>query len=98
MNVYRRAVTLAAVCAAALLLAPLQAQQGFGQQERGNGRFHRHPGKKIPNNYIVVFDQDATPDGDEAKVAADADDVILKTQSGRVRHVFSTRSTASRPR
>ena len=88
MKSYRRALTLAAVCAAALMLVPLHAQQDNGQGQ-GHGKFHRQSGKKIPNNYIVVLDKDPTPDGDEAEAAADADDVILKTQSGRVTHVFS---------
>jgi subtilisin family serine protease len=89
MNVYRRALTLAAVCAAAVVLVPLHAQQGNGQGQ-GNGKLHRHPGKNIPDNYIVVLDQDPTPDGgDEAKAAADADDVILKTRTGRVKYVYA---------
>jgi len=91
MNAYRRASTVAAVCAAALMLVPLQAQQGngLGQFGQNNGKFHRHPGKRIANNYIVVLDQDATPDGDDALVAADADNVILTTRTGRVKHVFA---------
>src|SRR5262245_56567451 len=91
MSVYRRALTLAVVCAAALVLVPLQAQNGSqGQdQKQDNGRFHRHQGKKVPNSYIVVLDQDATLDGDEARAAADADDVILKTRTGRVKHVYA---------
>jgi aqualysin 1 len=91
MNAYRRALTLTAVCAAALLLVPVEAQQGNGfGQGQGNGKFHRHPGKKIQNNYIVVLDQDPTPDGDEAQIAAEADDLIFgKTRSGRVKHVYA---------
>jgi aqualysin 1 len=91
MNVYRRAVTLAAVCAAALVLVPLQAQQGNGNgQGQGNDKLHKHPGKNIPNSYIVVLDQDPTPDGDEAQAAADADELIAaKTKSGKVKHVYA---------
>ena len=89
MNVYRRALTLAAVCAAALMLVPLQAQNGNGQGQ-GNSKLHKHSGKKIPNNYIVVLDQDPTPDGDEAQAAADADELIAKTRSGRVKHVYAS--------
>jgi len=94
MNVYRRALTLAVVCAAALVLVPVQAQNGLelGQLQslgQNNGRFHRHPDKKIANSYIVVFDQDQTPDVDEQRVAAEADDVVLKTRTGRVKHVYA---------
>ena len=92
MNAYRRALTLAVVCAAALVLVPLQAQNGngFGQGQSNNGRFHRHPGRAIANNYIVVLDQDPTlVDGDAARAAADADEVIVRTRTGRVRHVFA---------
>jgi aqualysin 1 len=91
MNVYGRAVTLAAVCAAALVLVPLQAQQGNGNgQGQGNDKLHKHPGKNIPNSYIVVLDQDPTPDGDEAQAAADADELIAaKTKSGKVKHVYA---------
>jgi subtilisin family serine protease len=88
MNVHRRALTAAVVCAAALTLVPLGAQQGNGQGQ-GNGKLHKHPGKNIPNNYIVVLDQDPTPDGDEAQAAADADDLIAKTRSGRITHVYA---------
>jgi len=88
MKIHRGALTLAVVCAAALTLAPLGAQSGNGQQQ-GNGRFHRHPGKKIANNYIVVLDQDPTGDGDEGKAAADADEVIGKTHSGKVKKVYA---------
>ena len=91
---HRRALPFAAVCAAVLVLAPLHAQQGNGfgfeqDQQQNNGRFHRHPGRNIQNNFIVVLDQDPTPDGDEAQVAADADNVILGTRTGRVKHVFA---------
>jgi subtilisin family serine protease len=85
-------LTLAVVCAAALTLAPLGAQNGNGEgqgQDQGNGKLRRHQGKKIPNNYIVVLDQDPTGDGDEGKAAADADEVIGKTRSGKVKHVYA---------
>ena len=87
---YRRALTLAAVCAAAFLLVPLHAQQPLGAGAgQANARFHRHPGPKVPNSYIVVLDQDPTPDGDENQSALDADDVIARTRSGRLHHVYS---------
>jgi aqualysin 1 len=92
MNVYRRALTVAAVCAAALVLVPLQAQQGNGNgQGQGHVKLQKHAEKKIPNSYIVVLDQDPTPDGDEAQAAADADELIAsKTKSGKVRHVYAS--------
>ena len=89
MKLYR-ALSVLAVCAAVLMFAPVRAQQGNGQGNV-NGRFHRHPGNNIANNYIVVLDQDVdgTP-GDEARAAADADELIATTGRGRVKHVFSS--------
>jgi len=90
MNVYRRALTTAAVCAAALVLVPLHAQQGNGQGQ-GNGKLHTHPGRHVDNSYIVVLDQDPTPDGDEAQAAADAEALIAsRTKSGRLKHVYAS--------
>jgi len=95
MNVYRRALTLAVVCAAALVLVPVHAQNPFDfsptqdLKPGSNGRFHRHPGKTVPNSYIVVFDQDQAPDVDEQQIAAEADDVVLKTRTGRLTHVYA---------
>jgi subtilisin family serine protease len=88
MKLYRGTLSLLAVCAAAaLMFVPVGAQRGEGQ---GNGRFHRHPGKNIPNNYIVVLDQDAVgADADFGRAAADADQAILKTRTGRVKHVYA---------
>jgi subtilisin family serine protease len=88
MKLYRSTLSLLAVCAAAaLMLVPVGAQKGDGQ---GNGRFLRHPGKNIPNNYIVVLDQDAVgKDADFGRAAADADQAILKTRTGRVKHVYA---------
>ena len=38
-----------------------------------------------------MLDKDATPDdGDEAKAAMDADEVILQTRTGRVTHVYGS--------
>ncbi len=102
MRAYRSPLSFAAVCAAALMLAPLGAHQD-GQQEQatqaarpdGGGnqdspRLQRHRGRNIPNSYIVVLDQDAAGvAGDFAAAAADADQVILATQTGRVRHVYA---------
>jgi aqualysin 1 len=86
MKRYRVTLSLLAACTAALMFVPVDAQNGGGQ---GNGRFHRHPGKNIPNNFIVVLDQDPIgPGADFARAAADADQVILATQTGRVKHVY----------
>ncbi len=102
MRVHRGALSLAVVCAATLLFVPVRAHQEVGQDQaaefaradRGGNqdspRFHRHNETKIPNNYIVVLDQDATGTaGDFAVAAAEADQVILRTSSGRVKHVFA---------
>jgi len=88
MKLYRGTLSLLAVCAAAaLMFVPVGAQRGGDQ---GNGRFHRHPGKNIPNSYIVVLDQDAVgKDADFGRAAADADQAILKTRTGRVKHVYA---------
>ena len=87
MKLYRGALSLLAVCAAALMFVSVNAQQEKGQ---GNGRFQRHPGKNIPNNYIVVFDQDAVgKDADFGRAAADADRAISKTRTGRVTYVYA---------
>ena len=93
MKLYRRTLSLLAVCAAALMLVPVDAQQGNGQVQelrQNNGRFHRHPGKNIPNNYIVVLDQDPVgATADFGRAAADADQAILKTRTGRIKHVYA---------
>jgi subtilisin family serine protease len=89
MKIHRGTLSVIAVCAAVLMFAPVGAQQGNGQGNV-NGRLHRHPGNNIPNNYIVVLDQDVTPGaGDFGQSSADADELIAKTNSGRVKHVFS---------
>ena len=89
MKMSRGSLSVIAVCAAVVMLAPLSAQQGNGQGNV-NGRLHRHPGNSIPNNYIVVLDQDVTPDsGDFGQASADADALIAKTKSGRLKHVYA---------
>jgi subtilisin family serine protease len=94
-------VSLVAVCAATLMFVPVRAQQDgrqdqaaeAGRPDRGgnqdSARFHRHK-DKIPNNYIVVLDQDATgAAGDPGLAAAEADQVVASTSSGRVEHVYA---------
>jgi subtilisin family serine protease len=84
------------------MFVPVRAQQQGRQDQtaetaradRGghpeSARFHRHQGSNIPNNYIVVLDQDATgAAGDPGLAAADADQVISSTSSGRVKHVYA---------
>jgi aqualysin 1 len=89
MKISRGSLSVIAVCAAVVMLAPLNAQQGNGQGNV-NGRFHRHPGKNIPDNYIVVLDKDVTPDSDDfGQTSADADELIAKTRSGRIKHVYA---------
>jgi aqualysin 1 len=103
MRLYPRTLSLVAVCAATLIFVPVRAQQdgpseqaahtapANGADGQDNARFRRHPDKKIANNYIVVLDQDVTgaPE-DEAAAAADADQVIVSTASGRVKHVYAS--------
>ncbi len=103
MRIHRGTLSLVAVCAATVVFVPVRAQQEdrqnqaatAAQPDRGGGqdnnpRFQRHRGRNIPNNYIVVLDQDATgAAADPAIAAADADDLILRTASGRVRHVYA---------
>jgi subtilisin family serine protease len=101
MTLYRGRVSLVAVCAATLMFVPVRAQQDgrqdqaaeAGRPDRGgnqdSARFHRHK-DKIPNNYIVVLDQDATgAAGDPGLAAAEADQVVASTSSGRVKHVYA---------
>jgi aqualysin 1 len=103
MKVYPGTQGLLAVCAvAAVLFGPVHAQQDASQvraadtapQDRGSdqdtSRFQRHQGRKIPSHYIVVLDQDVVgAAADAGLAAADADQVILSTSSGRVRHVYA---------
>ena len=101
MQLNRGTVSLVAVCAATLMIIPVRAQQDgrsvadAASSDRATAgqdtaRFHRHQGKNIPGNYIVVLDQDpAVTAGDEAQAAFDADQVILTTSSGRVKHVYA---------
>jgi aqualysin 1 len=99
MRVSRGTLSLVAVCAAALMFVPVRAQQDNPQAQAARAdagspqdspRFHRHGGQKIPNSYIVVLDQDPTGTaGDPGLAAAEADQVILSTLSGRVKHVYA---------
>jgi aqualysin 1 len=103
MKVYPGTRGLFACCAvAAIMFVPVGAQQdgnlalaaGAARPDRGSGqdtsRFQRHQGKRIPGHYIVVLDQDVGGAGaDPGLAAADADQVILGTASGRVKHVYA---------
>jgi aqualysin 1 len=90
MRLNRGTVSLAAVCAAALMFVPVRAQQDLPGQAVDQARFHRHQGNNIPDNYIVVLDQDAVgPGADEAAAAAEAEQVISSTASGRLKHVYA---------
>ena len=64
---HRRSFALLFVCAGMLALLPLSAQPQLPEQA-GQGqeraKLHRKADRAIPNQYIVVLDQDA--DGDEA--------------------------------
>src|SRR4029077_13887204 len=90
MRPYRGIASLAAVCAAALMFGPVRAQQDLPAQASDQARLHRHQGNNIPNNYIVVLDQDAVgPGADVAAAEAEAEQVILSTASGRLKHVYA---------
>jgi aqualysin 1 len=89
MRLYRGSLSLAAVCAAALMLVTVRAQQDLPTQAADQARFHRHQ-NKIANNYIVVLDQDAVGSGADVGAAeAEADSVIATTASGRLKHVYA---------
>ena len=78
-----RSFALLIVCAGMLALLPLGAQpqlpeQALGGQERA--KLHRKADRAIPNQYIVVLDQDA--DGDEIGTSRKAE--ALLSGRGRV--------------
>jgi subtilisin family serine protease len=103
MKVYPGTQGLFAVCAVAtVMFVPVRAQQDNSlaraadalRQDRGSGedtsRFQRHRETRIPSQYIVVLDQDAAgAAADAGLAAADADQLILTTSSGRVKHVYA---------
>jgi subtilisin family serine protease len=74
------------------MFAPLRAQQEPGAaaaRANENARFHRQA-NRIPNNYIVVLDQDATgAAADPGAAAAEAEQVIAATATGRLTHVYA---------
>ena len=88
---------LLVVSLAAFVLAPVVAQQGppegrGPQDDRGNqeARFQRQGAARIPNQYIVVLDEDATgPDADFAAAAARAQEVIARTPAGQIEHIYA---------
>ena len=57
MTRYLATITLAAVFAVPLALAPIDAQQGGAG--RGTAKLHRKGARAIPNQYIVVLQDDA---------------------------------------
>jgi aqualysin 1 len=103
MKRFRCTLSFVAVCAATFMFVPVRAQQaaspvqaseaaqpGHGNGNQDTSRFHRHQGSKVPNSYIVVLDQDSTgAAADPGLAAADADEVILRTTSGRVKQVYA---------
>ncbi len=102
MRLYRGTLRLVAACAVILVFVPVRAHQDVRQDQAAGAeragrrrnedspRFRRHQGKKVPNHYIVVLDQDATgAAGDPGLAAADADQMILGTLSGRVKHIYA---------
>lgn len=92
----RKSLSLLAVCIGALMLGPALAQRDDGARGQGRGgnqdppRFHRHGSDRIPNSYIVVLDEDpAGAAGDFGAAAARAEQVIVRTPSGRVTRVYA---------
>lgn len=92
----RKSLSLLAVCIGALMLGPALAQRDDGARGQGRGgnqdppRFHRHGPDRIPNNYIVVLDEDPVgAAGDFGAAAARAEQVIVRTPSGRVTRVYA---------
>ena len=91
MRLYRGSLSLAAVCAAALMLVPVRAQQELPAQASDQARFHRQQ-NKIANNYIVVLDQDAVgPGADEAAADDEVNAVLATTATGKLKHGHSKR-------
>jgi len=89
MRLYRGSLSLAAVCAAALMLVPVRAQQELPAQASDQARFHRQQ-NKIANNYIVVLDQDAVgPGADEAAADDEVNAVLATTATGKLKHVYA---------
>jgi subtilisin family serine protease len=101
MKRYRRTLGLTAACVATIFFIPALAQQDergqrADQAQADQGvrqdppRFRRQPGRNIPNHYIVVLDQDATgAAADPGLAAAEADQVIGSTMTGRITRVFA---------
>jgi subtilisin family serine protease len=73
-----RLLALLVICAGMLTLLPLGAQQELSEQEnvvgQARAKFRRMGARAIPNQYIVVLDQDA--DGDLAGNAAKAERLL----------------------
>src|SRR4029079_19523755 len=89
MRLYRGSLSLAAVCAAALMLVTVRAQQDLAAQAAEQARVHRHQ-YKIDNSYLVVIEQAPVGSGADVGVAeAEADAVIATTATGRKKHVYA---------
>jgi subtilisin family serine protease len=87
---------LMAVCLAASTFVPALAQQDGARLAPTPGpiqdapRFVRHGIGKVPNQYIVVLDEDAAGvAGDFAAASVRAEQLILRTSSGRVTRVYA---------
>ena len=98
MRLYRGSLSLAAVCAAALMLVPVRAQQELPAQASDQARFHRQQ-NKIANNYIVVLDQDAVgPGADEAAADDEVNAVARDDGDGQVEARLRARARGLRGR
>jgi subtilisin family serine protease len=81
-------ITLAALFAAPLALAPIDAQQG-NQDRGGTSKLHRKGARAIPNQYIVVLEDDGTiARGDHAAVLGRMN-AVLRGRGAVPEHVYA---------
>ena len=87
MTRYLATITLAALFAAPLALAPIDAQQGGAGG--GTAKLHRKGARAIPNQYIVVFEEDGTiARGDHAAVLGRMN-AVLRGRGAVPEHVYA---------
>jgi aqualysin 1 len=73
----KKSLALLVALMATLALMPVLAQQDIGGSRRSTAKFHRKGARAIPNQYIVVLDQDAVGvKGDFSAAVREADSVL----------------------